>query len=194
MTYHEETGDHPQLELYSKGDWVSYAQQLLDSQGFPPQDHKIDGFFGPMTQEAVRDFQGSHGLKVDGIIGPITWAALEGRGGGGGGGGSAQLEFADAPKVESSGWVTWTVRNTGQGTAAANSPAGSYEMYKDNTTIPGDQAQLAEDLAAGAESGQIGVNLTAYTPDDGTYQVSVQVGNNIHYLDYVVENGQARPQ
>ena len=35
-----------------------------------------DGIFGPLTEEAVREFQRGHGLAVDGIVGPKTWAAL----------------------------------------------------------------------------------------------------------------------
>jgi peptidoglycan hydrolase-like protein with peptidoglycan-binding domain len=84
MSYYDVTGDHPNLELYAKGEWVSYAQQLLTNAGFPPQDNQIDGYYGPLTKEAVRDFQGSNGLTVDGIVGPLTWAALESAGGGGG--------------------------------------------------------------------------------------------------------------
>ncbi len=36
----------------------------------------IDGLFGPRTEQAVRRFQASHGLHVDGIAGPGTLAGL----------------------------------------------------------------------------------------------------------------------
>ena len=36
-----------------------------------------DGWFGPETEAAVKEFQRRNGLEVDGIVGPITWACLK---------------------------------------------------------------------------------------------------------------------
>lgn len=35
-----------------------------------------DGIFGPLTEEAVKEFQKAKGLKVDGIVGKATWSML----------------------------------------------------------------------------------------------------------------------
>ncbi len=37
---------------------------------------EIDGVFGPTTTAAVKSFQQGEGLAPDGIVGPLTWAAL----------------------------------------------------------------------------------------------------------------------
>jgi peptidoglycan hydrolase-like protein with peptidoglycan-binding domain len=57
------------------GPGVEQVQYALVAHGY---DIKIDGNFGPQTENAVRDFQKNQGLKVDGIVGPITWARIQG--------------------------------------------------------------------------------------------------------------------
>ena len=37
----------------------------------------VDGWFGPMTQGALRSFQMKHGLTADGLPGPQSWQALD---------------------------------------------------------------------------------------------------------------------
>lgn len=56
------------------GDDVRRLQELLYQAGFDPG--PIDGIFGERTERAVRDFQGTRGLVVDGAAGPVTMAAL----------------------------------------------------------------------------------------------------------------------
>ena len=64
---------YPTIRRGSKGELVTQLQMLLAKDG---SNLAIDGIFGPGTQSAVRAFQKKHGLEVDGIVGPKTWAEL----------------------------------------------------------------------------------------------------------------------
>jgi antitoxin component of RelBE/YafQ-DinJ toxin-antitoxin module len=58
-------------KLGSKGSEVSAIQEQLKSLGY--YSGVIDGDFGGGTDVAVRQFQQSQGLTVDGVVGPMTW-------------------------------------------------------------------------------------------------------------------------
>jgi len=55
------------------GDDVRVLQNALQRSGFPVV---VDGILGPGTERAVRQFQASRGLVVDGVVGAQTWAQL----------------------------------------------------------------------------------------------------------------------
>ncbi|MGA5700686.1 GH25 family lysozyme [Peterkaempfera bronchialis] len=57
----------------STGPAVSAVQAELNAHGASVA---VDGVFGSGTGSAVRSFQSSHGLAVDGVVGPATWQAL----------------------------------------------------------------------------------------------------------------------
>lgn len=65
---------HPMLKKGARGDEVRYMQELLAKAG---SGLTVDGVFGNGTLTAVKAFQRNHGLKDDGIVGPLTWAKLE---------------------------------------------------------------------------------------------------------------------
>jgi peptidoglycan hydrolase-like protein with peptidoglycan-binding domain len=52
---------------------VKTLQYLLRARGHSVA---VDGIVGPLTEAAVRAFQQQKGLAVDGIVGPNTWSAL----------------------------------------------------------------------------------------------------------------------
>ncbi|HZV00496.1 MAG TPA: GH25 family lysozyme [Planctomycetota bacterium] len=64
-----------ELSEGDSGSDVIELQDDLKTAGFDPG--PVDGKFGPKTERAVRSFQASAGLAVDGIVGKKTVAALE---------------------------------------------------------------------------------------------------------------------
>lgn len=65
----------PTVKKGSKGGAVKGLQNALSARSYDPG--PVDGVFGSMTENAVRGFQSGYGLTADGIVGPITWQALD---------------------------------------------------------------------------------------------------------------------
>lgn len=65
----DDTDKEPTLRYNDRGEAVKKLQTLLGI--------KADGIFKSQTEQAVRNHQKSHGLVVDGIVGPKTWASLK---------------------------------------------------------------------------------------------------------------------
>jgi N-acetyl-anhydromuramyl-L-alanine amidase AmpD len=61
--------NRPVLRLHSRGKDVKDLQAALHIQ--------VDGEFGKQTEAAVKHFQETHRIAVDGIVGPITWSFLK---------------------------------------------------------------------------------------------------------------------
>lgn len=64
------------LRLSAVGDDVLLLQRELNAArpDLPPL--VVDGKFGRMTLARVSDFQKTHSLVTDGVVGPVTWGAL----------------------------------------------------------------------------------------------------------------------
>jgi hypothetical protein len=63
--------DRPVISKGDEGPDVEDLQKLL-----PRFEGDVDGDFGPITEDAVIEYQQSRGLDIDGVVGPQTWGAL----------------------------------------------------------------------------------------------------------------------
>ena len=61
------------IKLGDAGDDVKRLQRVFARMKVLAPDD-VDGVFSPQTENAVKDFQQSNGLVVDGVVGPITWS------------------------------------------------------------------------------------------------------------------------
>ncbi|MDT0269610.1 peptidoglycan-binding protein [Streptomyces sp. DSM 44915] len=68
-------GSTDSLRQGSSGAAVSRLQRALTAA--LGRTVSADGQFGPLTDQAVREYQDSRGLGVDGQVGPLTWGALQ---------------------------------------------------------------------------------------------------------------------
>lgn len=69
------SGGYPLIKRGSLSVYVLIAQDDLNTLGYGTRG--LDGIFGIGTYNAVRMYQASRGLNVDGIIGCNTWRSLQ---------------------------------------------------------------------------------------------------------------------
>ncbi|MBD0691553.1 peptidoglycan-binding domain-containing protein [Streptomyces sp. CBMA123] len=75
------TSSEPTLGYNSSGDAVKQLQCELNHITYSPNASArldTDGYWGPATDSAVWKFQRCTGLQQDGVVGPQTWAKLDG--------------------------------------------------------------------------------------------------------------------
>jgi uncharacterized protein (TIGR02594 family) len=87
---------------------VQRLQESLNKLVPPALKLKVDGELGPLTDAAIRWYQATVGIGIDGVVGPITWNALAGK---------APVEIAatEAPaKIPDAPWISVAAREIGQ--------------------------------------------------------------------------------
>lgn len=65
--------NQPLLQKGDEGEAVKQVQAKLQKSGF---ELSVDGIYGSETESAVKAFQESAGISIDGITGPNTWQAF----------------------------------------------------------------------------------------------------------------------
>ncbi|WP_158296462.1 caspase family protein [Nocardioides albidus] len=122
----------PQIQQGAYGPDVVYLQQRLTVHGYTLA---ADGQFGPKTTQAVKAFQLTRGLTADGIVGPLTWQALDRSPSDAGSGGS---------------WDTGS-GSTGSGSTGSGSTGGD-DWGSDSGSGSGDDWGSDSDAGSGSDS------------------------------------------
>lgn len=105
-----QTVSYKTIRRGNHGELVKQLQTKLNAIGYDIGICGIDGDFGTATEKAVKQFQKDHGLTVDGVVGPKTWAALDGS------------EKQPEPEKE----ILYTVTISGKDKATAEEIAAKY--------------------------------------------------------------------
>ena len=158
------------LKIGSSGNMVKLLQQALCRVGYGVA---CDGWYGSVTEEAVKRYQRGHGLAADGIAGPMTLARL--------GIGAATTVQKPSPTLPRTSLVLkkskrrikyivvhCTGSREGQDVTVDElrklhkdkgwSDIGyHYVIYRDGTIVPGRDVDIAGAHVAGFNSNSIGV-------------------------------------
>ncbi len=154
----------------SEGRQVRLLQQALGAV-------KVDGVFGPETEEAVQKLQTSRGLTVDGIVGPLTSAALR------------EQTAATATLASFQDPTPGEASPTGSSSAAA---AAAVELTTDASTAAQPEG-AAEDETESTTGGTAAVGSTAAS-SAATTGVSTEAGTSSGTGAGEQPNAAAKPQ
>lgn len=117
-----------QIQYGAQGEYVKELQESLNQHGFKVD---VDGIFGKDTLKAVKLFQSSNDLTIDGIVGDNTWNALLG--------GSA---------VSNNNTTNTNPTNTASSNTVSNTkPTYTAPTYTESDTVKQAQAALNTQLA-----------------------------------------------
>ena len=116
----------PVLMVGSRGQDVYKLQSRLKELGYYP--HTIDSVFGAKTKACVMQFQKEHNLVQDGIVGVLTWGALD----------SAQAKSTDVStsyvvKITASALNVRSQPNTASSIVNVLSRGGAYTIVEERS-------------------------------------------------------------
>src|SRR5215210_1960721 len=158
------------LRVGSQGELVAHVQTKLGVAS--------DGIFGPRTDAAVRKYQLSAGLDVDGIVGLNTWSSLfeQARASGASLGGSnvpPQVKEKVAQTLQQAGAELAVQGDTGAGTTVggqvnATPPSSTTPTSQPNSTVPATQVPVSGSCSSATISAPVEGTLTSpYGPRGG---------------------------
>ena len=161
------------LSSGSEGRQVQLLQEALGS-------IKVDGVFGSETETAVRAFQTSRGLTVDGVVGPGTSAALRGQTAA-----TATLASFRAPvpgETPSSGTSTDTSSTAATAAAALATYVSSTTSAGNPTTTGGTEADAGTSVGTGAGAGgnAVSASSTASSTSSSAWDTATRLQAALH--------------
>jgi len=159
----------------STGENVRQLQWLLNYIGqyyeYVPNNLTVDGRFGPMTQNSVREFQRNFGLNPDGVVGPATWNRLYDvfRSIQGSSPNPAPITPTPIPPTPSGGNLVGTVRTAGGNLNLRGGPGTNFSIIGSipngtTLTVTGEQNGFYNVRTAGGAIGWVSRDFIAITP------------------------------
>ena len=179
-----------QLSRWTKGCDVRQLQRWLNSISGAPVLAE-NGFFGSATERQVRRFQRSAGIRVDGVVGPVTLASLGADGAGIGVNREGRILYRHVDAVTGA----WSIRSVVPGLSETDltgplsvqpsdpvwSPDGQWVAYVAGDgnlyLVPG-SGGVPQDLTDDAEFPQ----EVSWSPDSTTIALT-KAGGHIHLVD-----------